>query len=82
MAVKICVCPLLMDGAEGVTAMLDKIGVTVNVLVPVSEPFVAEIVVVPLPLPVAKPPEVIEAIPLLEELQVEVLVTSVEELFV
>lgn len=48
------------DGAAGVTAIEVRIGLTVKILDPVTPPVFAEIVVVPLAIPVASP-ETIEA---------------------
>ena len=48
------------DGAAGVTAIEVRIGLTVKIFDPVTPPVLAEIVVVPLAIPVASP-ETIEA---------------------
>ena len=58
-------------GSDGVSAIETKVaGVTVNVAVPVAVPEVALIAVVPAATPLARPPPVIVAMFVAEELQV------------
>ena len=59
-AMNCCVVSTVTDGAAGVTAIEVRIGLIVKVFDPVTPPVVAEIVVVPLAIPVARP-ETIEA---------------------
>jgi hypothetical protein len=59
-ATNCCVVSTVTDGAAGVTAIEIRIGLIVKVFDPVTPPVVAEMVVVPLAIPVARP-ETIEA---------------------
>jgi hypothetical protein len=70
------VAPLAIDGFVGVTAIEFSVAaVTVNTVLPLTAPRVALIVLVPVPTPVAKPPELIVAVPVVPEAQVTVPVT-------
>ena len=67
--------PNAIDGFAGVTAMdTNEAEVTVRMVDPVTDPEIAEMVVVPPPVPVARPPLEIVATPCDEELQFTVLV--------
>ena len=59
-ATKCCVVSTVTDRAAGVTAIEVRIGLIVKFFDPVTPPVVAEMVVVPLAIPVARP-ETIEA---------------------
>jgi hypothetical protein len=64
-----------MEGAEGVTTMETRAAVvTVRVVDPLTVPELAATVVVPTPIPVARPPLEIVATPCDEELQFTALV--------
>ena len=68
MAVNCCVWPLAMDGAAGVTAIETSVGaVTVSEAVPETAPDVAVMVLVPAATEVARPPEAIVAVAVLDE---------------
>ena len=70
-AVNCCVRPLAIDGLAGVTAMDCSVAaVTVNTVEPATDPDVAPIVLVPTPAPVAKPPLVMVAVPVVPDAQV------------
>ena len=67
--------PTVMDGPPGVTAIESKVGgPTVRNVVPVTEPELAAIVVVPKAAPVASPLAEVPAIPGDDELHVAVAV--------
>ena len=67
--------PDAIDGFTGVTAMDTRVAaLTVRLPDPLTVPDVAVMVVVPMPVPVARPPLAIVATPGDEELQVTVLV--------
>jgi hypothetical protein len=70
-AVNCCVLPLVIEGFAGVGAMETSVGgVTVNTVEPVIEPLAAEIVEVPAATPVASPPVLIVATPVVPETHV------------
>ena len=73
-AVNCCVAPLAIEAFAGVTAIDTSVAVTERFVEPLIEPEVAEIVVLPVPTPVASPPLVIVATAVLDELQVTELV--------
>ena len=69
MAVNCCVVPLGIDGFAGVTAIDTRVaGPTVNVVLPVTPPE-ALIVLLPCVIDVARPPDVIVATLVSDELQ-------------
>jgi len=74
-AVNCCVPPFGTDGFAGVTAIDTRVaGVTVSVVLPLTPPELAWMVVEPVPAAVAKPAVLIVATVTEEELQVAVLV--------
>jgi hypothetical protein len=76
-AVNCCVSPLATLGVAGVTAMeTSAAGCTVSVVLPVTVPDVAEIVVVPTATVAARPPAAMVAVAVLEEAQLAVAVRS------
>jgi hypothetical protein len=67
------VVPLAIDGFAGVTAIEFSVGaVTVNTVLPLTAPKVALIVLVPAPTPVANPPALMVAVPVVPDAQVTV----------
>jgi hypothetical protein len=60
-AVNCCVVPLAMEVFAGVTAIETRVATTARFVEPLIEPEVAMIVVLPVPVPVAKPALVIVA---------------------
>ena len=80
-AVNCSVAVIAIVGFAGVTAIDTSVGaVTVSVVVPLMAPEAALIVLVPVPTPVANPPEVIVATVVVSELHVAVLVRFCVEL--
>jgi hypothetical protein len=76
-AVNCCVVPLAMLGFGGVTWMLTSVAaVMVSVAVPATPPKLAVMVLEPTPIPVARPLDEIEAVPVLEEVQATIEVKS------
>ena len=69
-----CVVFLAIAGFAGVTEIDTKTAVTVKFVVPLIEPKVARMVVVPVPAPVAKPALLMVAAAVFVELQVTELV--------
>ena len=77
MAVNCCVAPVEIVGLAGVTAMEVSVTAavcTVRVVLPVTLPSVAEMVLVPAATPVARPVVLMVAIPVAEEAQLTWLV--------
>lgn len=75
MAMNCCVIPAGMEGFSGVTVMVvSTAGVTFTVVDPLMEPEVAVMVAEATATPVASPPLVMVAVPVLDELQVTELV--------
>jgi hypothetical protein len=80
-AVNCCFAPALIDGFAGVTAIDTNVAaVTVSVVEPLTAPEAALIVLVPAATPMANPPVVIVATPVVAELQVTELVKFCVEL--
>jgi hypothetical protein len=76
-AVNCWVAPLPIEGLEGVTAIDARVGaVTVSAVLPLMLPSVAEIVVVPTPVPVASPDALIVATDVPEDAHVTLFVRS------
>jgi len=73
-AVNCCVAPMLIDGFAGVTEIDVSVGFTVSCVEPETELSAACICVVPAATPVAKPPVLIVATLVLDELHVTVVV--------
>jgi len=73
-AVYCCVAPFAIDAFAGATTMETSVAITVKFVVPLIEPDVAQIVVVPTPTPDANPPLVIVAAAVFVELHVTILV--------
>ena len=79
MAVNCKVWATCNEGAAGVTEIDDSVtgaGWTVRAVDPVTEPRVAEIVLVPAATPKARPPALMLAVELFDDAQVTWLVTS------
>ena len=73
-AVNCCVAPLAIEALAGVTVIETSSAVTVRVVEPLIDPKVALIVAPPVATPVARPPLVIVATEVFEELHVTELV--------